>query len=691
MLNNLNLFSGSVSLEDIEEEGLLEDDQNIEVFPVSSRVSSSDGRSFRQVRRQLSRSSFHRVASFDDGDDVASPRDDWGSSRADINVPPHFTMADVDLSPRGLENSMRDLLTDSKYWLNMVERLGYDSKIYDSDSSPNLDTLSRYYDSSDLGLLRVFHLFDSDKDRLMSREEMVRGLAQQGMVKNPDSAVCEAALQQLFELVEDHDGLVSPLEFLNALKALRLAAILHPFTLLTEARRNIVASREMDIHLHEYREDSLEVHRPLKDPIDFLFRVQELPHDAKSRVQWVHCHEPSKRTVLALAVRLGLDSRYVLDVFTLWREQAKADRVRDVHDMIPRDPTANSSTATSSTEWVFLVVPVIRLTQPSKDALEPHLAWRRQQRIAKDKSVQPPDVMVDVETCNMAIFVTGRAGQGTVITFTSEWCGLCRLEVSADGTAKKDPTEKDDETPTHEKTFETSYSRGYRHSSVMGPIADSDLDMFPKVLKVLDTSYSHLRTGDAYTLVLKTISDICEDYVRIIDAYEAGIDLLSRKLNLLKDGLTEKDLRNIQRSSRQLSQLHRLVRPVMGVIDILSMQKAWGGETALYISDLKSNVSRFLSDSTALCETSELLRYQYQKYGKEQAGKVLYLLTLVTTVFVPAESVCTLYGMNFKDANDTSKPGMPELAWKYGYLYFWLVVVCVVSAVFTFYRRKSWI
>ena len=689
--------SRGVSLENIEEE---EGDFDVEV-PITSEVSSlssasrAKGFSSRLTfRRKLSNLSQQRLASFDDSDDLGpagSPRgvaEDWEYSRADINVPPHFTMADVDLSPRGLEKTMRDLLTDSRYWIHMVERLGYDAQIFDTESVPNLDLLSRYYDSSDLGLLRVFHLFDSDKDRFMDREEMERGLTQQGFMGNPDQSVSQSAFQELYELVAEDDPdadtgerEVSPLEFLNCLKALRLAAILHPFTLLTEARRNIVASREMDIHLHEYREDHLQVDRPLHDPIHFLFQVQEMPNDPKLHVQWIHCHEPSRRTVLALTVRLGLDSRYALDVFTLWREQAKADRVRDVHDLIP-------NAQGDSTEWVFLVVPVIRLTQASKEALEPHMAWRRAQKLQKDKTVLPPNIHLEIETCNMAIFVTGRGGRGTVITFTSEWCSVCRLDVTADDmVASKRIKEVPEELEEEKTTFNF-----HRNSSVCGnPIPDSDLDMFPKVLKVLDTHYSHLRTGDAFTLVLKMISDICEDYVRIIDAYEAALDMLSRKLSIRKDTLSSKDLRNIQRTGRHLSQLHRLVRPVTGVIDILAMQKEWGGETTLYISDLKSNVSRFLSDSIALNETADLLRIQFQKLGKERAGSVLYLLTLVTTVFVPAESVCTLYGMNFKDSTDTSKSGMPELGWKYGYLYFWCVVLIMLSAIFTFYRKKSWI
>jgi Mg2+ and Co2+ transporter CorA len=711
---NPNLLpSRGVSLENINEEAEWHED--IEA-PLSSQLSDSTSyartlgspRSARRLRRQrsdfLSRS---RLASFDDADDViavsplAGP-EEWENSRADVNMPPNFTMLDVDLSPRGLEKNMRDLLTDAKYWVKLVERLGYDRKVYDADYVPNLDQLSRYYDSSDLGLLRVFHLFDSDKDRLMSRSEVIRGLVQQGLVTDPEAA--RPACEELFALCSENGEEVSPLEFLLALKALRLAAILHPFYLLAESRRNVIASREMDMHFHEYREDTIKVFRPLANPIDFIFSIDELPTDPKSKVQWIHSHEPNKRTVLALAVQLGLDPRYVLDVFTLWREQAKADRVLDLHGMLPSHFRKNDST-----EWVFLVIPVVRLTQRSKDALEPFFQWRRQRQqnrqIGRDSGAQekrtslPPDwpsVQIEVESCNMAIFVTGKEGRGTVLTFTSEWIGLCKLDVENDLVIDEETLEP--KIPAKKQSIQLdrldsdlAYKQ-IKHGSPTATVNDSDLDMFPKVLKLLDTSYSHLRTGDPFTLVLKILSDCCEDYVKVVDAYEAAIEALSKKLKIQRDRLSQVDVRQIQRSSRHLSQIHRIVRPVTGIIDILlSKQPEWGGESTLYVSDLSANVSRCLEDTVALAESADLMKKQHQQMGKLRIGSVLYLLTLVTAVFEPAVFIVTLYGMNFKVPGDWSKFAMPEFSWPLGYLYVWGLLVAVAVIVFAYYRSQNWI
>jgi Mg2+ and Co2+ transporter CorA len=707
---NLVPHRGS-SLEDIYEEGT---DDGIE-YGVSSRVSSSSHGmssplSWRTHRRQRQSGALSsRLNSMDECPELemaaATVEGDWEYTRADINMPPHFTMADVDLSPRGLEKKMRDLLSDSHYWIKLVERLGYDRRVYDSESAPSLDTLSRYYDSSDLGLLRVFHLFDSDKDRLMSRGEMVRGLVQQGLGINTNLEVLEEAIDELFNLVASPDGperTVSPLEFLHALKSLRLAAVLYPFSLLTESRRNIVASREMDIHFHEYSEDTLVSLRPVSNPIEFLFQLEEIPTSSRTRVQWIHCHEPSKRTILAIAVQFGLDPRYVMDIFTLWREQAKADLVRDMRDILLPRFHINSC---ESIEWVFILLPIIRLTAKSRQALEPHFEWRRAQKVKKNKSVPPPDIFIDIESSNLAIFVTGENSRGTDITFTSEWCGLFRLEVKWDDMPARDDDDSSNSARESVRRYHSANLTALDSELSFEPtpagippsrpaagvtldIADADLDMFDRVLKVLETSYSHLRTGDAFTLALKTISDICDDYVKIVDAYDAAIEILERKLSAKKDGLSERDLAHIQRSGRHLAKLYRMIRPVTAIIDILSLQKHWGGESTLYISDIKSNVGKALSDSIALAEATENMRTQYQKYGKARTGSVLYLLTLITTLFIPLTFINGVYGMNFASPPDYGF-SMPELQLKYGYAFYWVLVLISVGIVFTFYRKKG--
>ena len=73
-----------------------------------------------------------------------------------------------------------------------------------------------------------------------------------------------------------------------------------------------------------------------------------------------------------------------------------------------------------------------------------------------------------------------------------------------------------------------------------------------------------------------------------------------------------------------------------------------------------------------LREYSTQLREVYQAQIDIRQNKIMKILTVVTTIFLPLTLIVGWYDMNFKY--------MPELSWKYGYL-----AVILLSAVIVFF------
>lgn len=72
----------------------------------------------------------------------------------------------------------------------------------------------------------------------------------------------------------------------------------------------------------------------------------------------------------------------------------------------------------------------------------------------------------------------------------------------------------------------------------------------------------------------------------------------------------------------------------------------------------------------------------YKTLAEDKMNKVLYILTLVTAVFIPAQFMTGLYGMNF--------PVMPEFSEEHGvtsYIVWWAVVAVSCGAVIGCFRR----
>ena len=63
-------------------------------------------------------------------------------------------------------------------------------------------------------------------------------------------------------------------------------------------------------------------------------------------------------------------------------------------------------------------------------------------------------------------------------------------------------------------------------------------------------------------------------------------------------------------------------------------------------------------------------------------NRIMTLLTVITSIFLPLTLIAGWYGMNFKY--------MPELNWKYSYLAVILVSVGIVIACIRYFKKKKW-
>jgi Mg2+ and Co2+ transporter CorA len=282
---------------------------------------------------------------------------------------------------------------------------------------------------------------------------------------------------------------------------------------------------------------------------------------------------------------------------------------------------------------------------------------------------------VIVEHCNLALFVTGEAQGGTVLSFSSDRVELLKLSTvrSPNGTSTKAPAAED----AH---------RGLASGS-------EDLEMFSRVLVQLRTSYSRLRTGDAHTFVMRTLAEVTEEYTLVTEAFDAALSILQKRLEKERDKIKEKDVKRIQKAVVQLGSMFRLVRPILSSMLVdsgLSSRYQWSNDALLYVSDVRANVQRFVEDITALKEVSKMLADRVHQYSNSKTQSVLYALTLVTTVFVPGQFISSIYGMNFQDPV-TGRPGMPELLWRHGYLFFWVINIFITGLTFLYYRKQQWI
>ena len=90
---------------------------------------------------------------------------------------------------------------------------------------------------------------------------------------------------------------------------------------------------------------------------------------------------------------------------------------------------------------------------------------------------------------------------------------------------------------------------------------------------------------------------------------------------------------------------------------------------------------RLQNDVQLLRENMLQLRELYQSKQDARQNKIMGILTIVTTFFLPLTLITGWYGMNFAY--------MPELKWRYGYPVVILVALIIAVGEFIYFKRKK--
>lgn len=105
-------------------------------------------------------------------------------------------------------------------------------------------------------------------------------------------------------------------------------------------------------------------------------------------------------------------------------------------------------------------------------------------------------------------------------------------------------------------------------------------------------------------------------------------------------------------------------------------------DNLIYISNLTSKVTRLEDDMNALHSISNHIQDAYATFLDQRMNHTMKIFTIITTIFFPLTIIVGWYGMNFQN--------MPELAWKYGYVYVTILSILVVAILVLIGKKKKW-
>ncbi len=173
----------------------------------------------------------------------------------------------------------------------------------------------------------------------------------------------------------------------------------------------------------------------------------------------------------------------------------------------------------------------------------------------------------------------------------------------------------------------------------------------------------------------------------IVDGYYLVLERLGDRIEDLEEELmaapTPKTLHAVYTLKREVINLRKSVWPLRELIGGLQRERDLVREsTGIYLRDLYDHAVQVLDTVETYRDLLAGMLDIYLSSVSNKMNEVMKVLTVIATIFIPLTFVAGIYGMNFEF--------MPELKWRYGYLFFWGIIVAIGAGMLAYFRRQRW-
>lgn len=134
---------------------------------------------------------------------------------------------------------------------------------------------------------------------------------------------------------------------------------------------------------------------------------------------------------------------------------------------------------------------------------------------------------------------------------------------------------------------------------------------------------------------------------------------------------------------RELLAVRRAAWPMRDVAGALADESTvMDADVRLYARDARDHAARILDLVESFRELASSMLDVYLATVSNRMNETMRVLTIISTIFIPMSFVAGVYGMNFDH--------MPELKWRFGYLFAWAIMGCMFTVMILVFWRLGW-
>jgi magnesium transporter len=175
----------------------------------------------------------------------------------------------------------------------------------------------------------------------------------------------------------------------------------------------------------------------------------------------------------------------------------------------------------------------------------------------------------------------------------------------------------------------------------------------------------------------------------VVDDYLPLLDMISDRMDDLEDSIfgefRPEAIEEIFSVKKKLLFMRRAITPLRDVFNTLLRreQPIFPREIHVYFQDVFDHLIRVADTIDTLRDMLSSTMDAYLSVSGNRMNQVMKRLTSISTILMSVTLIAGIYGMNFVF--------MPELRWRYGYVFAWLSIVGSGLALYAYLKKVEWL
>lgn len=210
---------------------------------------------------------------------------------------------------------------------------------------------------------------------------------------------------------------------------------------------------------------------------------------------------------------------------------------------------------------------------------------------------------------------------------------------------------------------------------------EDNKDSFELLRKRIEAGKGTIRAKGSDYLLYSLLDLVVDNYFSIIENINETIESLEEELF---ENPSQTSLQTIQNNKKDFLIMRKAVYPLRESIyklqnnDSILIKES----TTKYFRDVYDHTIQIIENIENYRDINLGLKDIYLSSISMKMNRVMQVLTIISTIFIPLTFIVGLYGMNFDN--------MPELHWQYGYFFVWALILIISISLVIAFKKKKW-